>query len=123
MSKHHTEDYKLSAVKYYLEYETTMRETCEIFKCSYKSLYRWIKRYKQQKDIKRNKTIKKPYKITNDIENYVLELVKKNVNITLWELSKLVNIKYKIWLNDKTIFNILKKYKITRKRVRSKYYP
>ena len=82
-----------------------------------------MKRYKQQKDIKRKKTIKKPYKITNNIKKYVLELVKKNVNITLWELSKLVNIKYKIWLNDKTIFNILKKYKITRKRVRSKYYP
>ena len=50
-------------------------------------------------------------------------MVKKNVNITLWELSKMVNCKYKILLNDKSIFNILKKNKITRKRLRSKYYP
>ena len=35
----------------------------------------------------------------------------------------MVNGKYKIWLNDKSIFNILKKNKITRKRLRSKYYP
>lgn len=52
MQKHHTEDYKLSAVKYYLEYENTMRETCELFKFSYKSLYRWVNRYGQHKNIK-----------------------------------------------------------------------
>ena len=47
MSKHHTEDYKLSAVKYYLDNDIDMRETCEIFRCSYVSLYRWIKRYEK----------------------------------------------------------------------------
>lgn len=49
--------------------------------------------------------------------------MKHNVNITLWELSKLVNKKYKIRLSDQSIYNILSKYKITRKRLRSKYYP
>ena len=47
MSKHHTEDYKLSAVKYYLDNDIDMRETCEIFKCSYvssiKTLYKKTK--------------------------------------------------------------------------------
>ena len=47
MSKHHTENYKLSAVKYYQNNDIDMRETCEIFKCSYVSLYRWIKQYEQ----------------------------------------------------------------------------
>jgi len=42
---------------------------------------------------------------------------------TLWELSKLVNEKYKVKLNDKSIYNILHKHKLTRKRLRSKYYP
>ena len=55
MLKHHTEDYKISAVNYYLEHNTDMRETCEIFKCSYKSLYRWIKRYKTQGNIKQKR--------------------------------------------------------------------
>lgn len=123
MSKHHTEDYKLSAVKYYLDNDIDMRETCEIFKCSYVSLYRWIKLYEKQGNIKRKQTKKKPYKITDEIEKYVLSLVKKNINITLWELSKLVKQKYKISLTDISIYRILKKNKITRKRVRSKYYP
>lgn len=65
----------------------------------------------------------KQIRISKEIEAYVLSLVKKSSTITLWELSELVNKKYKVKLNDKTIHNILKKYKITRKRVRSKYYP
>ena len=56
MSKHHTEDYKLSAVKYYLDNDIDMRETCEIFRCSYVSLYRWVKRYEKQGNIKRKQT-------------------------------------------------------------------
>jgi len=53
MSKHKSEDYKLSAVKYYLENETSYSKTCEIFKCSERSLKRWIERY-------------------NDLGNYVM---------------------------------------------------
>ena len=41
--KHHTEDYKLTAVKYYLENKEDMRNTCKIFKCKHQSLSRWIK--------------------------------------------------------------------------------
>ena len=51
--------------------------------------------------------MKKPYKITKEIEKFVLSEVKHNVNITLWELSKLINKRYKVLLNDKSIFNIL----------------
>ena len=57
-------------------------------------------------NIKRKQTKKKPYKITNNITKYVLSLVKKNVNITLWEIAnlvkgKLVNLQNKSF---KTIF-------------------
>ena len=39
--KHKSEDYKLSAVEYYLvEYNT--QEVCKIFKCSPRSLMRWV---------------------------------------------------------------------------------
>jgi hypothetical protein len=31
--KHKTEDYKLSAVKYYLKHKTSMKKTCDIFEC------------------------------------------------------------------------------------------
>ena len=45
MTKHKSEDYKLSAVKYFLENKDTQENTCRIFKCSVRSLLRWTKRY------------------------------------------------------------------------------
>lgn len=45
MPKHHSEDYKLSAVKYYLKINNQVK-TCEIFKCSERSLMRWTDKYK-----------------------------------------------------------------------------
>jgi hypothetical protein len=41
----------------------------------------------------------------------------------LLEFSKLINDKYKIKLSDHSIYNILHSNKITRKKLRSKYYP
>ena len=40
MGKHHTEDYKLSAVKYALRTDNQV-ETCEVFDCKRSSLQRW----------------------------------------------------------------------------------
>jgi len=54
MPKHKSEDYKISAVHYYIENETSFTETCRIFKCSERSLKRWINRYKTDKSIKRH---------------------------------------------------------------------
>ncbi len=42
--KHKTEDYKISAVKYYLETPNSMDQVCDIFGCSKTSLYRWIEK-------------------------------------------------------------------------------
>ena len=46
MSTHKSTDYKLSAVEYYLNTDNiSLENTCEIFKCSRQSLYRWVQRY------------------------------------------------------------------------------
>ena len=50
--KQHTEDYKLSAVQYYLKHNNDMRDTCKIFDCKYQSLARWVKTYKKIKPYK-----------------------------------------------------------------------
>ena len=52
MPKHHTEDYKLTAVKYYLKNNTTYKNVCDIFMCSERSLKRWIVKYEKNKSIK-----------------------------------------------------------------------
>ena len=38
MPKHHTEDYKLTTVKYYLKNNTTYKNVCDIFMCSERGL-------------------------------------------------------------------------------------
>ena len=53
------------------------------------------------------------------LKNYV----KIYPTTTLWKFSKLINDKYKIKLSDHSIYNILHQNKITRKKLRSKYYP
>jgi len=42
MTRHKSEDYKLSAVKYYLISDDTQENVCKIFKCSVRSLLRWV---------------------------------------------------------------------------------
>ena len=37
MSKHKSEDYKISAVKYYLNNDVSLDDVCEIFDCSLNS--------------------------------------------------------------------------------------
>jgi transposase-like protein len=46
MGKHHTEDYKLSAVKYALRTDNQV-ETCEVFDCKRSSLQDWLKLYEE----------------------------------------------------------------------------
>ena len=51
--KHKTEDYKISAVKYYLKENKSLDEVCDIFSCKKQSLSRWVNTYKKDKSIKR----------------------------------------------------------------------
>jgi transposase len=122
--KQHTEDYKITAVKYYLDNNEDLRNTCKIFNCKYQSLARWINTYKNNNGKIQRKTRKNHnLKITTEIEKFVKDYVRKYNTTTLWELSKLVNEKYKVHLTYMSIYNILHKHKLTRKRLRSKYYP
>lgn len=50
---HKSEDYKISAVKYYLKNKDNIRKTCKIFDCKKSTLQRWIQRYKTSKNITR----------------------------------------------------------------------
>jgi transposase len=102
--KQHSDDYKLSAVMYYINHNEDLRDTCDIFKCKYQSLHRWIKRYKLQGNISRKTRKNHNLKITSEIEKFIKEHVHKYSTTTLWELSKLVNEKFKIHLTDSSIY-------------------
>jgi transposase-like protein len=40
-------DYKETALQYYLVEDKTQEEVCKIFKCSRRSLMRWVQKYKK----------------------------------------------------------------------------
>jgi transposase-like protein len=81
--KQHTEDYKLGAVKYYLEHNEDMRHTCKILNCKHQSLSRWVKTYKQNKNIHRKTRKNNNLKITPQIERFMKEYVRKYPTTTL----------------------------------------
>lgn len=53
MQQHKGEDYKISAVEYYLKSKYQIN-TCEIFDCSQRSLMRWVDKYNKNKTVKIN---------------------------------------------------------------------
>ena len=64
MSKHKIEDYKISAVNYYLVNNVSMDYVCNILNCKKQSLLRWVKRYNNDEYIKRYNRKPISYKIT-----------------------------------------------------------
>jgi transposase-like protein len=46
-----SKDYKLSAVQYYLIEDNSQENVCKIFKCSRRSLMRWVKQYEKDGNV------------------------------------------------------------------------
>ena len=80
--KHKSDDYKISAVNYYLKNKDNIRKTCKIFDCSKSSLQRWIQKYKTSKNLTRKN------------RNPVSYTIDKNEQITMNELLFSMKQKY-----------------------------
>jgi transposase len=70
-SKHKSEDYKITVVKYFIKANKTQEEVCKIFGCSQRNLIRWIERYKKKGSIKRHSRKSISYKITKEQVKYI----------------------------------------------------
>lgn len=95
LSKHKSEDYKITAVKYYIKSNKTQEEVCKIFGCSVRSLMRWIERYHKEGSIKRHNRKPISYKITKEQVKYILDELRKNKTITLEDLHIKTKEKFK----------------------------
>ena len=80
--KHKSEDYKLNAIDYYLTENKSQKEVCKIFKCSPRSLMRWVEKYNTDGEIKRYNKKPVSYKITKDQVKYALKEINKNKRIS-----------------------------------------
>ena len=117
--KHKSEDYKISAVQYYIKNKVSMDKTCKIFDCKKTSLKRWINRYNLEKSIKRHNRKSISYKITKEQVKYSLKLLKDNEQITMEELVKLVKVKFTDFnITPQHLGKVIRDNNKTRKRTR-----
>jgi transposase len=125
MTQHHkSEDYKLSAVDYYLTEDKSQEEVCKIFKCSARSLMRWVDKYKNDGEIKRHNRTPLAYKIDKNEVKYILEEIKKNKTITMEDLLVKVKEKYPSFdISRRHLGRVIKDNNITLKITRVRHEP
>jgi transposase len=124
MAKHKTEDYKLSAVKYYLKSKKTQEEICNIFDCSPRSLKRWTARYTKDKTIKRYNRKPISYKVKKTHVKFIIDEVSKNKTITMDDLLGILKNKYKnINITSRHLSRIIRDNNITLKLTRYRHEP
>jgi len=117
-------DYKLSAVNYYLVEDKTQEEVCKIFKCSRRSLIRWVERYKKDGNVDIHYRKPVAYKVKKEYVDFLLQELKKNKTITIEDLLYLLKNKYPdVDLNKSHINRIIKDNNITLKITRIRHEP
>jgi transposase len=122
--KHKSDDYKLTAVQYYLVEDITQKEVCKIFKCSPRSLMRWVDKYKKDGELTGYNRIPKAYKVHKEHVEFLLQEIKKNKTITIDDLLHLLKNKYPtLDLNKSHIHRIIRDNNITLKMTRIRHEP
>ena len=94
MTYHKSEDYKESAVQYYLVEDKSQEEVCRIFQCSRRSLMRWVKQYKNKGNVERQNRTPIAYKIKREHIRFIKDEIHKNKTITMEDLLFLLKKKY-----------------------------
>ena len=121
--KHKSEDYKKTAVEYYLVGDHSQLEVCRIFKCSARSLMRWVDKYKTDGEIRRYNRKPIAYKVHKEHVKFILNEIVNNKTITMNELKEKLKEKYKIELSRFHINRIVNDNNITLKITRIRHEP
>ena len=117
-------DYKITAVKYYLNNNNTMNNTCKIFNCKKPSLHRWIQLYKTKQNLQRKPRTAISYKIKNEQLKTALNIIDKNEQITMDELLFDIKQKYPTFnITRQHLGRVIRINNRTRKRTRHQHFP
>jgi len=104
--------------------DKSQEEVCKIFKCSARSLMRWVDKYKKDGEIKRHNRIPVAYKIDKNEVKYILEEIKKNKTITMEDLLVKVKEKYHSFdISRRHLGRVIKDNNITLKITRVRHEP
>jgi len=124
MSPQKSVDYKELAVNYYLVEDTTQEDVCKIFKCSRRSLMRWVDKYEKDGEVSGYKRIAKAYKVHKKHISFLLEEIKKNKTITIEDLLYLLQTKFPdLHLSKSHIHRLIRDNNITLKLTRIRHEP
>lgn len=126
MSKHKSEDFKLSVLNYYLNNKTkySMEYVCEIFGCKKQTLSDWLNKYEETNNVNRNNRVLISYKIKQKHVNYALKLLMENKHYSLEELVKRIKKKYDDFdITPQHLGEVIRDNNITRKRTKLKHFP
>lgn len=122
-SKHKSKDYKTTAVQYYLIGDSTQTEVCEIFKCTPRSLMRWVNKYNTDGEIKRHKRKPVAYKVRKEHVKFLMDEIHKNKTITMTELMIKLQERFNVHLSRFHINRIINDNNITLKATRIRHEP
>jgi len=111
-------------VDYYLTEDKSQKEVCKIFKCSPRSLMRWVNQYNKDGEIKKYNKKSVAYKINKNQVEYALEEIKKNKTITMNDLLSKIKNKYPSFdLSTRHLSRVVKDNNITLKITRIRHEP
>ncbi len=123
MGKHKSDDYKLSAVKYYLKVKN-FDETCKIFNCSHRSLKRWVEKYIKCHNVKNKDRKEGSYKIKQKHIDMIKKIIKKYPDIYLWEIHELLQLKFDDYdISWQHLHDVIRDNNLTRKRLSQQHFP
>ena len=124
MPTHKSKDYKETAVNYYLVEDKTQDEVCKIFKCSPRSLMRWVERYKKDGNVDIHYRKPVAYKVKKEYVKFLLDELQNNKTSTLQELNQKLKDKFKdADLSTTQIFRVIKDNNISLKLTRIRHEP
>ena len=124
MSTHKSTDYKLSAVEYYLNTDNiSLENTCNIYKCSRQSLYRWVQRYLITGTVQNKQRKEGSYKVKRTHVLFIKNLIKEKPDIFLWQILEQLNEKHKIKISKSHLINIIKYLNLTYKKFYENHNP
>ena len=124
MPTHKSSDYKITAVQYYLVEDKSQEEVCKIFKCSPRSLMRWVERYNKEGNVDIHYRKPVAYKVKKEYVKFLLDEINKNKTITLQELQQKLKDKYKnANISTMQLFRVVRDNNITLKLTRIRHEP
>jgi len=124
MLTHKSNNYKLTAVQYYLVEDKTQEDVCKIFKCSPRSLMRWVNQYKKEGNVDIHYRKPVAYKVKKEYVKFLVDEINKNKTITLHEVQQKLKDKYKnADISTMQLFRVVRDNNITLKLTRIRHEP